>query len=398
MLSTQEASAAITAAMLPAKTESVPLQRVCGRVLRQSVVAERDHPPFDRVMMDGIAFSHGAFAAGVRNFPIQAMQAAGDPVLTLAANHCIEIMTGAMLPVGADCVVPVERIEIRDGVASIESDYLATQHQFVHARGSDHKQGSVLLQAGWRVAAADVAIIASCGLNTVDCSAVPTIQVISTGNELVPPGAAIAPHQVRMSNGPAIVALLEQHGFDSTAHDHIVDDPAILRDRIGGHLATARVLVLSGGVSKGKADFLPGVLGELGVEVVFHSVSQRPGKPMWFGVGPEGQAVFALPGNPVSALICCRQYVVPALQHAAGLRTAAPEFASLAQAVSFAPKLTFFLPVKLASGVTGQTLAIPVHTNTSGDFTSLTGTAGYVELAPEQTEFLVGSGVQLRRW
>ncbi len=398
MLTTSDASAAILAAIPAAATETVQLQNATGRVLRQTVVAERDQPPFDRVTMDGVAFAYADFAAGIRTFPIQAMQAAGDPTLTLDAGHCIEIMTGASLPNGADCIVPVERIRVTDGVAEIETDYAATQHQFVHPRGSDHAKGAQLLLPGARVSPMDIAIIASCGLTEIAVSAAPTICVISTGNELVPAGQAIEPHQIRLSNGPAMIALLEQHGYTNSEHDHIVDEPALLKERIADHLDNANILILSGGVSMGKADYVPQVLAELGVEVVFHKISQRPGKPMWFGIGPNGQAVFALPGNPVSALVCCRQYVVNALDSASGLRPLAPEFASLAQEYVFKAPLTCFLPVKLVSGVGGQLLAMPVQTNTSGDFAALSGTAGYVELALATTTFPAGTGVQLHRW
>jgi len=398
MLTTSDASAAILAAMPAAATESVQLEKATGRVLQQTVVAERDQPPFDRVTMDGIAFAFADFDGGTRKFPIQAMQAAGDPTLTLDAGHCIEIMTGASLPNGADCIVPVERISVVDGAAEIEADYAARQHQFIHARGSDHAKGTHLLAAGSRVSPMDIAIIASCGLTELTVSAAPTICVISTGNELVPAGEPIEPHQIRMSNGPAMISLLEQHGYADCKHDHIVDEPELLKERIGDHLDNANVLILSGGVSMGKADYVPQVLAELGVKVVFHKISQRPGKPMWFGMGPNGQAVFALPGNPVSALVCCRQYVVSALNAAAGLRAAAPEFASLAQAFVFKPQLTCFLPVRLVSGVGGQLLAMPVQTNTSGDFAALSGTAGYVELALATTTFPAGTGVQLHRW
>lgn len=398
MLTTAEASTAILGAMPAAETETVKLDECNGRVLRQSVVAERDQPPFDRVTMDGIAFSLADLEAHDRSLAVQAMQAAGDPTLTLEAGKCIEIMTGASLPVGADCIVPVERINITNGVAGIDVDYAVAARQFVHARGSDHQQGTELLRPGTHISPLDVAVIASCGLANIEVSAAPSIRVISTGNELVPAGEPIAAHQIRMSNGPAMVAMLEQHGYDDCEHDHVGDEVETLKRRIAEHLAAANVLILSGGVSMGKADYVPDVLKALGVELVFHKVSQRPGKPMWFGIGPQGQAVFALPGNPVSALVCCRQYVVPALDRAAGLRDKAPEFASLAQEVSFTPKLTFFMPVKLVSGVGGQTLAMPVHTNTSGDFASLSGTAGYVELPLEENNFPAGTGVRLRRW
>ncbi len=398
MLTIAEARDAILAAMPACDVESVAVEQATGRVLRQSVKAERDQPPFDRVMMDGIAISFNEFDNGTRKFQIQAMQAAGDSALTLQTGKVIEIMTGASLPDGADCIVPVERIIETDGFAEIEADYTAEQRQFIHARGSDHTKDTELLTPGTRVSPMDIAVITSCGLDNVDVSKKPTIRVISTGNELVAAGEPIEAHQIRMSNGPAMIALLQQHGFDDCEHDHLVDDPTLLKQRIAAHLDAADTLVLSGGVSMGKADYLPSVFDELGVDVVFHKISQRPGKPMWFGIGPRKQAVFALPGNPVSTLVCCRQYVIPALNAAAGLREQAPEFASLAQDVTFKPKLTYFLPVKLISSVGGPLRAMPVHTNTSGDFTALSGTDGYVELERDQTDFPSGTPARLHRW
>jgi len=244
----------------------------------------------------------------------------------------------------------------------------------------------------------DIAVIASCGLTGIDVSRAPIVRVTSTGNELVPAGEPIEPHQIRMSNGPAIQAMLGKHGYNDSAHDHIADEPELLRDRISAHLDAADILVLSGGVSMGKADYVPDVLRDLGVKVVFHKVSQRPGKPMWFGTGPDGQAVFALPGNPVSALVCCRQYVIPALEKASIATPEPPEFASLASDITFKPDLTCFQPVKLVSSAAGQVLAMPVKTNTSGDFTALSATDGYVELVREQNHFPAGTPVFLHRW
>jgi molybdopterin molybdotransferase len=398
MLNTVEASIAIQSAMPAFDSERVSLDRSIGRVLRQAVHAERDQPPFDRVMMDGIALRHADFADGIREFPIQASQHAGDAVLTLEQGRCIEIMTGASLPDGADCIVPVERIAVLDGVARVEEGYEAGERQNIHSCGSDHKKDALLLRPGTRIAPADVAIIASAGLPEVDVSALPTVRVISTGNELVAPGLPIEDQQIRSSNGPALVAMLAQQGYTDTRHDHLLDDFDLLRTRIAEHLDTADVLVLSGGVSMGKADFVPQVLQDLGVKVVFHKVSQRPGKPMWFGIGPQQQVVFALPGNPVSTIICCRQYVLPALAHASGATARNPEFATLAQDVAFRPKLTCFLPTRLVSNAAGTVLAMPAHTNTSGDFAALSGTDGYLELAREETHFPTGTTVPLHRW
>ncbi len=399
MITTAEATQAISATLPAFAVETVPLARATGRVLQQAVLAERDQPPFDRVTMDGVALQYDSLASGNRRFTIQGTQHAGDPVLTLTGvDHAIEIMTGAVLPAKSDCVIPVERIDARDGVATIEDDYEAERLQFVHPQGSDYAAGHEVLSSGRMMTPMDIAIIASCGLENVQVSSQPVVCVISTGNELVPPGKPVEPHQVRLSNGPALVAMLQQQGLEQTADEHLVDEPALLRKRLAETLGEASVLILSGGVSMGKADYVPQVLEELGVELIFHKISQRPGKPMWFGIGPEKQAVFALPGNPVSSLICCRQYVLPALLQASGRERPRAATAVLAEDVTFNSKLTCFLPVRTESADDGRVVATPVPTNTSGDFASLSGTDGYVELALEQNEFPAGSPVPLHRW
>lgn len=399
MISTAAATQAITAAMPAFASEAVPLPEARGRILREAIVAERDQPPFDRVTMDGIAVRYDSLATGQRRFTIQGTQHAGDPVQALAApDNAIEIMTGAVLPADSDCVIPVERITIEDGAARIEDDYKAERMQFVHRQGSDYRAGHEVLSAGRIITPMEIAIIASCGRDSVEANSLPEVRVISTGNELVPPGKPVAPHQVRLSNGPALVAMLQEQGFSRTTDEHLVDDPALLRERLAASLADAKVLILSGGVSMGQADYVPRVLDELGVKPVFHKISQRPGKPMWFGIGPGDQAVFALPGNPVSSLVCCRQYVLPALLRASGRDKEPAESAVLAEHLTFKPKLTCFMPVRLDSGDDGRLLALPVPTNTSGDFASLSGTDGYVELKQEEEEFPAGTVVPLHRW
>jgi molybdopterin molybdotransferase len=398
VLTTAEALARILAATEVLAPESVDLASAAGRCLRQAVVAERDQPPFDRVMMDGIAIASADVAAGQREFLLQARQMAGEPAVTLARGNCIEIMTGAALPHDADCIVPVERISVTDAVATLETGYEPQARQFIHPRGSDYARGSTLLSPGRAITPMDIALIVAAGLGEVEVGRRPVVRVLSTGDELVAAGRPIAPHQVRLSNGPAMVAMLSAHGYDDCRDDHLPDDRDALARGISAHLESADVLVLSGGVSMGKADYVPDVLAELGVDVVFHKVSQRPGKPLWFGTAPGGKTVFALPGNPVSALVCCRHYVVPALDKASGLASPAPQFAALADEVTFEPDLTCFQPVRLISNAIGQLLAMPVRTNTSGDFAALSGTDGYVELPREQSRFATGSPVPLYRW
>lgn len=399
MLSVAEAQAAINAAIPALPDATVTLQDACQRVLRQDVLAERDQPPFDRVTMDGIALRHAALANGRQRFRIKGTQFAGDPPQRLEQDSdCIEVMTGTPLPDGADCIVPVERLQVADGHAVIEDGYLATARQFVHARGSDHTAGHRLLARGRRISPIDVALLASAGLAQLQVAKSPVIRVISTGNELVAAGKPIEPQQIRSSNGPALVAMLQAQGYSDSRYEHLADDPDAMFEAIGQRLAESDVLVLSGGVSMGKADFVPQVLEKLGVQQVFHRIAQRPGKPMWFGMAAAGQAVFALPGNPVSALTCCRHYVLPALMAASGSEVRRPDPVVLSDAFQFKPDLTCFLPVRISSDDSGQRHASPAPTNTSGDFTALANTDGYVELARDQQDFAAGSIQPFHAW
>jgi molybdopterin molybdotransferase len=168
MLTTAAARKAILGAMPAYEKEAAAVAASTGKVLRQKVVAERDQPPFDRVTMDGVAISYADVENGTREFPIQATQAAGDTQLSLEVGKAIEIMTGASLPVGADCIVPVERISVSNDVAALEAGYEVEQNQFIHPRGSDHTKGTELLSPGKRISPMDIAIINSCGLTDVE--------------------------------------------------------------------------------------------------------------------------------------------------------------------------------------------------------------------------------------
>ena len=377
--------------------ESLPLAQCAGAVLRENIYAERDQPPYDRVAMDGVALA--SQAAGTRTLRIQATQAAGEPPLTLAATGaCIEVMTGAVLPNGCDCVVPVEELTVASGEAALTPGARIEPWRNVHRRGSDTRQGTLLLSAGQRLRAPEIAIAASAGMARIRVSSQPMLAVISTGNELVEPGEPVLAHQIRRSNAYAIVSALREHGFQRVADDHIQDDAEELRARLRFHLETHDVLVLSGGVSMGKFDLVPKVLEELGVRTVFHRVAQRPGKPLWFGVAPSGAAVFGLPGNPVSTLVCLRRYVLPALLVSLGHSAAPAERVALGAPVTVTPALTFFLPVRLEQDDWGRTWAVPSPTNGSGDFTALAGTDGFVELPPGPNTYAKGFVTRLYRW
>jgi molybdopterin molybdotransferase len=379
--------------------ESLPLAQCARGVLRENIYAERDQPPFDRVAMDGIALDSRAVAAGRRTFRVQATQAAGDPPLTLAGDGaCIDVMTGAVLPVGCDSVVPVEELSTAGAEAALSSPVRVEPWQNVHRRGSDTRQGTLLVSAGTRLRAPEIAIAAAAGMARIRVSSQPMLAVISTGNELVEPGEPVLAHQVRRSNAYAIVSALREHGFQRVADDHLQDDADELRERLRFHLETHDVLVLSGGVSMGKFDLVPQVLEELGVHAIFHKVAQRPGKPLWFGVAPSGAAVFGLPGNPVSTLVCLSRYVLPALFASLGQTPSPPERLALAAPVTVTPPLTHFLPVRIEQDDWGRPWAMPAPTNGSGDFTALVGTDGFVELPPGPNTYQKGFVTRLFRW
>ncbi len=379
--------------------ESLPLAQCAGAVLRENVYAERDAPPFDRVAMDGIALQSESARGGARRFRIQATQAAGDPPLTLnTKSGCIEVMTGASMPADCDAVVPVEQITMESGEAELTAGVEVEAWQNVHRRGTDSRQGALLLSTGTRLSAPEVAIVASAGMARVRVSSQPMVVVISTGNELIEPGEPILPHQIRRSNVYAVAGALRRQGFQRVADDHVLDDTNELKQRLKLHLDTHDVVILSGGVSMGKFDLVPRALEELGVQVVFHKLAQRPGKPLWFGLAASGAAVFALPGNPVSTLVCLTRYVVPALFAAMGQARTAVEKIALAAPVTVNPALAFFLPVKVEIDDWGRAWANPAPTNGSGDFTALAGTDGFVELPPGPNTYAKGFVTRLYRW
>jgi molybdopterin molybdotransferase len=379
--------------------ESLPLTQCVGATLRENVYAERDQPPFDRVAMDGMAVDSDALRRGLTRFRLQAVQAAGVPPLKLGSgNVAIEVMTGAILPAGSDCIVPVEQFDVAEGYASLNTAVGNSPYQNVHRRGSDGRQGTLLLEAGTLLRAPEIAVAASAGMARVRVSSQPAVMIVSTGDELIEPGDPIADYQVRRSNAYAVAATLRTRGFGRVGDDHVPDDEVLMRERLALHLTTHEVVVLSGGVSMGKFDLVPKVLMQLGVQQVFHNIAQRPGKPMWFGIGPQGQAVFGLPGNPVSTLVCLIRYVIPAIAEAMGTKRTPPERLALATPVTFQPALTYFLPVAIEHDDWGRPWATPRRTNGSGDFLSLTGTDGFVELPPGPNTYPKGFVTTVYRW
>ncbi|WP_458069668.1 molybdopterin molybdotransferase MoeA [Rhodanobacter sp. BL-MT-08] len=391
MISASEAEQLIGVHLNTFTTATRSIDEAAGCVLRQPIVAERDQPPFDRVTMDGMAIRLEDFSRGTRRFDIGGMQAAGMPPTAMQQQDaCIEVMTGAVMPDGCDTVIAVEQTRREGSQLVIAADCEPQRGQFIHRRGSDCQAGDTLVEAGARLRAPEIAVIAANGYGSVEVSTQPRVTILATGDELVDVEAPVAAWQIRRSNDRALAALLASRGLSEVRLKHVTDDRDMLKAAIAQQLDTRDVLILSGGVSMGQRDFVPGVLSELGVQRVFHKIAQRPGKPMWFGVGPKGQAVFALPGNPVSVLVCATRYVMPALLAAMGRTASPPTRVVLAGPIDFAAALTYFVPVRMQPDAAGLPVAAPMPTQTSGDFSALTQTDGFVELPPERSHFPAG--------
>jgi molybdopterin molybdotransferase len=399
MLSVADAEKQVLAAVRVLPAEDCPLAEAQGRVLRQALVADRDLPPFDRVTMDGYALRHDLWEAGVRRFRIAGVQVAGMMALTLPeADACIEVMTGAVLPAGADVVVPVEDVTRDEGFIQATAGARASPGQAIHRRGSDRPAHAVVVGSGVCLGGCEIAVAASCGYAHLAVTIQPKIAVVATGDELVEVSSVVAPHHIRRSNDYALRAALIAAGQRRVERFHLPDLRSEIEHRLWHIAAEYDVVLIAGGVSKGKFDFLPRVLDELGVKKLFQGVAQRPGGPFWFGLSPRQTPVFALPGNPASAYICLHRYVLPALARMADLPPAAPRFAMLTESVQRPPELTGFLAVRTTQGPLGENLARPAPLNTSGDFAGLTGTSGFVELPAGQRDFPAGAGVRFWPW
>jgi len=298
-------------------------------------------------------------------------------------------MTGAIMPLEADTVIRYEDIETTNGKATIIDEAIVKEAQNVHYKGEDRKKGEVVVKAGTRLSAAEIGVAATLGKAEILVNNLPKTIIISSGDELVEIHEKPAEHQIRKSNTFKLKACLKQYGIEaSTAH--LKDNLEEIKSQIQDILNDYDIIILSGGVSKGKFDFIPEALDALGVEKLFHKVKQRPGKPFWFGKHKNDKLIFALPGNPVSSFLCMQRYILPWLANSIGLKQTSTIKARLAKSISFKKDLTYFLQVKTAFSQEGHLLAIPVAGHGSGDLANLVDADGFLELPQNKDEFQTG--------
>lgn len=392
MITTKEATQIVLNNCPDPGTEKVALSEAGGRILAQDITADTDLPPFDRVMMDGIAVNYSDLESGVLEFTIVGIQRAGAPPLLLTGeSNCIEVMTGAVCPEGATAIIPYEQIKLNGNKALVEATEFKPGMN-IHSRARDYKIGDVLITKGQIIGVPEIGIAASCGLTNIKVIRLPRTIVVSTGDELVEIDQKPEPHQIRKSGVYVLKELLSRYKIKADLA-HAPDDEAQLNNLFRTILSNYELVVITGGVSKGKYDLVPDALSAHGVNCLFHRIAQKPGKPMWFGRN-EQVTVFALPGNPVSSLMCATRYLIPWVKTLNGINNLTQK-TLLAEAYEVRGSLTQFAAVKITSDAGGQRVAYIIKNNGSGDYAGLSGADGFVELSADNKTYSKNDKVDL---
>lgn len=355
------------------QVEEVPLERALGRVLAEPVASPIDSPPFAKAAMDGYAVRS---ADATDTYRLLGTVAAGDrPVRAVGPGECLQIMTGSMMPEGADQVIRVELTERTGAGGRMVRRVRPETGRNVIERGENLRRGQTVLEP--RVLAPqDIGALAASGIGRVPVAVPPRVAVLSTGSELRPPGEPLGPGQVYDSNGPQLAAQAGRLACPARLLGIAADRPAALSEAVRDGLASCDVLLLSGGVSMGEFDHVPRVLADAGVEVLFHGLEMKPGKPTLFGRTERGY-VFGLPGNPVTAFVVFEVLVRPLLYRWMGLEERPPVFrVRLAQAVRRRQaERVEYRPVRLAGG---EAHPLPYHG--SAHLNALSGANGLIRL------------------
>ena len=383
-----DALAALLAELKPVPTQQVTWKQAAGRVTAQLLIADRPSPPADVSAMDGYAVRLDDLRRGGDGAELVIAETVlpGRDAPPLAPGKAIAVMTGGLVPPGAEAIIRREdvietgaAIRLRDGIVAT-----ITPGQHIRRRGENLAAGAVVVEAGRAIDSVTMAALAMFGQAKLLVRRRVRIAVVVTGDELMPIEAAVEPWQIRDSNGPALAALLDGLPWVKLlSMTRVHDDRPTMLAHLRGVLENADALLITGGVSMGTHDFVPGVLSELGCRTVFHKLPIRPGHPLLAAIGPGGQLVMGLPGNPVSVLTTARRFALPALAHRGGLCRPAPPrpVVTLANDDGRTGKLWWFRPVRL----TGDGMTELVSSRGSGDVPSAARSDGFIEVPPNET-------------
>jgi molybdopterin molybdotransferase len=366
-----------------ASPKTVKIEDSVGLILREDVRSALAMPPFDKSAVDGYAVRVSDLAGAPKELKCAGLIQAGDASRReVRKNECVKIMTGAPMPARADGVVMVEDTDRRGNFVT----FLKTvgKGDNLCLRGEDIRRGQVILSRGTEISSSHIAVLAASGRSSVKAIARPTVAILNTGGEIVPPGARLAKGRIYNSNGPMLEALLKADGITPLPVRIVKDSVSALKAAIKKNLK-ADIVLISGGVSMGDYDLVPAVLRGLGVRGIFHKVKMKPGKPLFFGK-KGGTLVFGIPGNPVSNFLAYRVFIRPAILKMSGCADYAPEFKSGVSGNCFRPdpNRRHFALVKIA-GREGLPRLTAISNNGSADILALARSDGFMMVEEGKT-------------
>jgi molybdopterin molybdotransferase len=376
----------------PRATANVGVWDALGRVLAQEVRTDREYPPFDRSTRDGYAVRAPEASIGAKLRCAGEIKAGDTVTQPLVAATCVQIMTGAAVPSGADAVVMIEHTQREGDVVRFERATKVGQN--IVPRGSEAKAAQTILTPGMRLGYAELALAAQVGATELRCAAKPRVAILSTGDEVISADDTPGPFQIRNSNSVSLSVQVRLAGGEPVLLGNAADRIDDLRSKIERGLKED-VLVLSGGVSMGKYDLVETVLKDMGAQFYFDAVAIRPGKPAVFG-RCGGAFVFGLPGNPVSTMVTFELFVAPALDLLSGAEARPLPLleAKLGEVLNEKPGLTHFLPARVEwHGATPEVKALPWQG--SGDIATMAKANCFLVVPPDREQIAAGERVSV---
>ncbi len=399
MISPQEALDVVLGCVRPLRAERLPLTQAAGGYLAEAIRADRDMPPADRSAMDGYAVQAADLVELPRTLCLTGEVAAGSGAKPrVRSGCCVRILTGANVPPGADTVVMQEDTSVGDGEVTFLSP--VERGENIRWRGEECKRGDALLDAGMPLGPAQVGLCAAVGKATVKTRRRPRVGVLVTGEEVRSADQRVTAHQLRDSNGPALLAALRETGIDVAASRIVPDDPRVLARQLKRVTDRCDVAIVTGGVSVGSYDYGPEAIQNIGAKIRFHGVGMKPGRPQLFATVGRGTYVFGLPGNPLSVMTGFYEFVLPALRRLAGCDAASCQAALTvtltAPARSKGNRATYRL-ARLTWTKTGPAAA-PVDARGSADIAAGALADGMVIVPVGVKELPAGATAEFRPW
>lgn len=399
MISIAKAYGIVLDSVRPLGTVKIPLAESSSYVLAEDIRADRDSPPADKAAMDGYAYAAKDISRSRNSLKVAFEVAAGAPVKRrIGPGSCARIMTGANVPAGADTVVQIEDTIEEKGTVTI--DVIPEPGANVRLRGEEARRGDILLPKGSVLGPAQVGICAHVGTANPKVFRKPAVTILCTGEELREAYEKVSSHEIRNTNGPAIRAALEAAGFAGVEYQTVSDNLKSLISRLQKAVAQFDAILLTGGVSAGKYDYVPDAIKAVGAKIRFHKIAMKPGKPHLFATLSQNRFILGLPGNPLAALAGTHEFAIPALRHMSGYprgECKKPLYMRLAAAVKMTTLRGLFVPVNIVSRKTGP-VAVPVDWKGSGDLAAGARADGVVYVGKGKTRVPAGKTVPFTPW